>query len=319
MTNFNKQKRNKISSILIVLCSSYVCAGVDSSWEIIHGGESITLGGDWTAVLPNTDSQWNKVNRCVPDSSDLILKQNHTEKQYTLVQDLRRKSETTYVVLYNIISLYTKPDQKELSREVLLLGHKRLDILPDPLRDNDQYLADLSFTEYNLSVKINNDKREEKDYEVHIKTNVALNGYALLYVLRALGEKSGIWKISNEWGIQMDGDNLASTGSKLVFTRSTTDISRYYLTLDTAEEAEDQGVPQFSEADDEFVCVNSVGSPLPQPSSKDSDGITFVAENVGKVSSTDGSVVIVNSSKNCFLSKGSFELLVPPHTDPGVI
>jgi hypothetical protein len=315
MINFNKQKRNKIASILIVLCSSYVCAGDYSPWVIVHRGESITQGG-WTEVLPSTNIQWNKVDDILPDFN--LTKSKNTAEQYTLVQYLRGRGSCTANQYINRTSLYTKPDQQG-SCEVLLLGHSTSDVLPDPLPDNNQYLAGLTLTEYNLSLQINDAKQRVKYYEVHIKTNVALNGYALLYVLRALGEKSGIWKISNEWGIQMDGDNLASTGSKLVFTRSTTDISRYYLTLDTVEAQEVPQWIQFSEADDGFLCVNPVGSPLPQPSSKDSDGITFVAENVGKVSSTDGSVVIVNSSKNCFLSKGSFELLVPPHTDPGVI
>jgi len=81
------------------------------------------------------------------------------------------------------------------------------------------------------------------------------------------------------------------------------------LTLDTAE---DQGVPQFSEADDEFVCVNSFGSPLPQPSSKDRDGITVVTPNVDKVPNTDGGEggVIVNSPQAHFLGKRSLHFIL---------
>ena len=183
----------------------------------------------------------------------------------------------------------------------MLLGQHCSIYYQDPLPDNNQHLADLTLTEYHLSVTINNYRWREKDYEVHIKTNVALNGYALLYVLRALGEKSGIWEISNEWGMQVNGDDLASTGSKLVFTRSTKSSKTGDFTLDTAE---DQGVPQLvqlSEADDEFVCVNSLDPPVPPQSSKDSYGITFVTPNVDKVPQAEDGT-IVNSPQTHFFS-----------------
>lgn len=276
MINFNKQKRNKIASILIVLCRSYLSAADKSPWGMIHEGESITRGG-WTEVLPSTNSQWNQINRCMPDSPDLILKQNDTTKQYTLVQDLRGRPATNY----NTISLYTKSDQKELSREVLLLGKHCSIYYQDPLPDNNQHLADLTLTEYHLSVTINNYRREEKGYEVHIKTNVALNGYALLYVLRALGKKSGIWEISNEWGIKMNGQDLVSTDSQLVCTRSI-ESKMGDFTLDTAEKQEVPQLVQFPEASDGFVCVNSAYQPSLSQSSQGSDGITFVTPNVDK-------------------------------------